>query len=147
MRTANKFIDPAGVHATYPWPVNHEKEEKGGKQRAVTSTAPTGIVGLVKEINSSGALTLTWKGKIFTKAQLTEIWKWWQLCESQTIFLEDFAGEKYEILIEEFDPVRIPVARNLHDPVNAPLWIWEYTFSFSVMAFIAGPLADAGVTV
>lgn len=147
MRTANKFIDPAGVMATFPWPVNHEKEEKGAKQRNITNTAPTGVVGLVKEINASSPYTVTWKGKIFTKAHLTEMWRWWQLCESHTIFIEDFAGEKYEILIEEFDPVRVAVARNLHDPANAPTWIWEYTFSFSVMNFIAGPLADAAVTV
>jgi hypothetical protein len=147
MRTANIFIDPAGVQASYPWPVNHEKEEKGGKQRNVTNTAPTGNVGLVKEINSSGPVTMTWKGKIFTKAHMTAMWRWWQLCESQTIFLQDFAGDEYEILIEEFDPVRLGVSRNLHDQANAPTWIWEYTFSFSILQFIKGPLADAGVIV
>jgi hypothetical protein len=147
MRTANKFIDPAGIVPTYAWPINHEKEEKSGKQRNVTNTAPTGNVGLVKEINAASPLQMTWKGQIFTKAQVTQMWKWWQLCESQTIFLEDFAGEKYEILIEEFDPVRVAVARNLHDQANAPTWIWEYTFMFSVIGILTGPLADAGVTV
>jgi hypothetical protein len=146
-RTANKFIDPAGVVPTFTWPLNHETEEKAGKQRSITNTAPTGHVGLVKEVNDAGALSVTWKGKCLTKAHVTEMWRWWQLCESRTIFLEDFAGEKYEILIEEFDPVRKAVARNLHDQANAPIWIWEYTFTFSVMAFITGPLADAGVTV
>lgn len=146
-RTANLFIDPAGVHPSYAWPINHTKEEKGGKQRSVTNTAPTGNVGLVKEVNASSPLTMTWKGTIFTRAQVQEMWKWWQLCESQTIFLQDFAGEKYEVVIEEFDPVRVAVARNLHDQANAPTWIWEYTFTFSVMQMIAGPAADAGVTV
>lgn len=146
-RTANQFIDPAGVRTTYSWPLNHEKEEKGGKQRNVTSTAPTGNVGLVREVNEVGPLTITWKGKVFTKAQVTEMWRWFQLCNSQTIFIRDFSGEEYEVLIEDFDPVKVAVARNLHDQANAPTWIWEYTFSFTVLGIRAGPLADAGVTV
>lgn len=146
MRTSNIFIDPAGIRASYPWPLNHTVEEKGGKARSVTNTAPTGVVGLVREVNSSGPITMTWKGKIFTVAQLTEMWHWWQLCETQTIFIQDFAGEKYEVMIEEFDPVRVAVARNLHDPANAPTWMWEYTITFSVLGILAGPLASAGVT-
>lgn len=147
MRTANVFIDPRGGRASFPWPVNHEKEEKGGKQRNITTSAPTSNIGLIREINASSPVTLTWKGKIFTRAHLQEMWAWWQLNESQTIYLQDFAGDTYEVIIEEFDPVRIAVARNLHDPTHAPTWMWEYTLQFTVLQLVSGVMHDAGVTV
>lgn len=149
MRSPNQFIDPNGVVPTYNWPLNHETEDtdSAGKVRNITYTAPTGHVGLVKEINDTDPFILSWSGSIFLKSQLVAMWQWFQLCERQTIFVQDFAGEKYEVIILQFKPARVRVARNTHDPANAPNHIWTYKLQMSVLNILAGALADAGVTV
>ncbi|GAC1522418.1 MAG: hypothetical protein NVS3B1_07760 [Marmoricola sp.] len=144
-RRANLFVDPNGVRANYSWPVNHHTEEPTGKHRNIRYSAPTAHVGLVKHLGDTDPLILRWKGSIFTRAQLVEMLKWFALCEQQTIYLTDFAGDAYEVLIVHFDPVRVALGGNPRDPVNAPNWKWEYTIEFTIIQMIAGTWFEAGV--
>lgn len=144
-RRANIFTDPNNVRPAYTWPLNHHTEEPVGKHRNVRFSAPTAHIGLVRHLADTDPLILRWKGTILTRAQLVEMLAWFQLCESQTVYIEDFAGDKYETTIVHFDPVRSALTRNLRDPVNAPYWKWEYTIEFDIINIIAGPWAEAGV--
>lgn len=144
-RSPNMFVDPNGVRAAYSWPINHLEEDAVGQHRNIQFSAPTGHLGLVEHQGDADPLVLSWKGTILTRAQLVEMLKWFQLCQSQTIFLFDFAGDGYEVTWANFDPTRKAVARNQADLGNAPLWIWEYTAQFNVITFLAGPFAEAGV--
>jgi len=62
------------------------------------------------------------------------------LGRTQTIYLTDFSGAQYEVLITDFTPVRKRVVRNVHDPVNAPTWIWTYSITMDVVTIISGYL-------
>jgi hypothetical protein len=73
------------------------------------------------------------------------MWAWEALCQTQTIYFTDFAGDKYEVVIDSFKPVR-HAGRNLRGGTEAPLWYWTYTIGMTVVRVISGPLLDAGIT-
>lgn len=145
-RTANQFEDPAGNKATYDWPVNHSEEEEFGRDRNIETGAPTSGIGLVQQQGADSTLALRIAGTIFHKEQVEEMWEWFQLSRSQSIYFHDFAGDSYEVIITSFKPTRHRTLRNPRDFANAPYHFWRYTMEMRILRVIDGPLSDAGVT-
>lgn len=132
----NTFQDPVGQFASYPWPVNHTAEAEVKKDRQIQYTSPTANASLIPQQGEPLPLTMSWTGTIFDKAQLAAMLFWWELCELRTIYLTDFAGDKAEILITSFAPVRKGVVSNPR--VQNQPWLWTYTFDFDVITAITG---------
>lgn len=143
----NIFTDPKGVRTAYSWQINHSEEDTFGKTRTVEHGANTGNTGLVKQQGDSSPLVIKVKGAILHKAQLEEMIAWWDMCEDQTIYFQDFAGDKYEVLITSFQPVRKRTIRNPRDFANAPLWWWTYDLEMEVVRIIPGLSPWEGVAV
>jgi hypothetical protein len=137
-RSPNLFIDPAGRVADYSWPINHTTEDQVGRSRQMADGAPTSNMGLIPQQGAATPLVLTWKGTILTKAHLQAMIDWWMLCEGQTIYVQDFAGSRYEVLITDFAPTRRAVARNPQDPTHAPYNVWDYTLTMRVVTTLSG---------
>lgn len=135
----NKFIEPTS-NFTYSWEVNHDAEETFGQQRNISHSANTANVGLVRQQGAKEPLTLRYTGTILTLLQLQEMWGWFNACDTQTIHFEDFEGNKYEVIITSFLPIRKRVARNPRDPTNAPTHIWTYSIEMDVIQILSGPL-------
>lgn len=142
-RVAWRFTNPANA-ATYDLAINPSEEEPFGKTRNVEHSAPTGLTGLVRQQGDDTPLVLKASGTILTKAQLTTMIAWFQLCRSQTIYLRDHAQDSFEGIITSFLPTRKRTIRNPRDPANAPEWYWTYTLEFEVVRILAGTWA--GVT-
>lgn len=140
MRTPNVFTDPKTGH-TYAWPINHNEEGDIGKSRQMTDGAPTSNIGLIPQQGAATPLILSWKGTILKRAQLVAMIGWYQLCEGQSIYVSDAAGNQYEVLITDFTAQRQPAARNPQDPIEAPLWYWTYTLTMRVLRVLAGEWA------
>jgi len=138
MANRNIFHDPAGNKADYSWAINHSEEEEFGKERQIDHGANTGGTGLVKQQADASPLVMQFTGTILTKAQVTEMIEWFQLCEAQTIHFTDYAGDVYEIIITSFKPTRHRTIRNPRDFANAPYWYWKYTISLEVIRVIDG---------
>lgn len=136
-RIPNVFTDPL-TGAQYAWPINHDTEESVGKKRGISHSAPTGLIGLNRQQADSSPLVLKWKGTILTRSQVVNMIAWWQICESRSIYIQDFEGNKYEVIIIDFQPQRVRVARNLRDLVNMPLHIVQYSIEMEVLNILAG---------
>lgn len=136
-----KFIDPRAVRPTYNFQVNHDEEETFGRTRNVTKTANTANTGLVRQQGARDALTLHLSGKLLHAAQHDEMWAWYELCDEQTIYFEDFVGTTFEVTITSFNPVRKRVVRNQADIANAPMHYWAYTLELDVVRIVSGPLS------
>jgi len=139
MRIGNKFINPA-TGAVYTWPINHREEEEAGPRTNLNDGAPTSGLGLMPQQGADDPLVLRYRGTILTKAQLDTMLDWKALCDTQTIYFEDFAGEKFEVTITAFTYARVAVAHNPRDPTNARLWKWTYTIEMRVLRSLAGVL-------
>jgi hypothetical protein len=137
------FTDPR-TGRTYTWRTGHSEESAIGKQRQITESANTANTGLVKQQGDVQPMVLKYKGTIRHKDQLEQFWAWFQLCETQTIHFTDFAGETYEVIITDFEPVRRPTIRNPADFANMPLWYFSYDISMEVVSVVSGVLV--GVT-
>jgi len=138
MANRNIFHDPAGNRPDYSWAINHSEEEEFGKSRNIEHGANTGGTGLVKQQSDDSPLVMQFTGTILTKAQVTEMIAWFQLCNSQTIHFTDYAGDKYEVIISIFKPTRHRTIRNPRDFANAPYWYWKYEISMEVIRVIDG---------
>ena len=134
----NVFKDPAGVKANYSWPINHSEEQELGKARNIEHGANTANTGFVRQQSDEGPLTLRFSGIILEKAQVQEFIAWWQLCETQTIHFDDYAGDSYEVIITSFKPIRHKTVRNPRDFANAPNWYWRYEIEMDVVRIIDG---------
>lgn len=132
----NTFTDPAGSRTTYEWQINHSDEDTFGKTRSVQHGANTLNTGLVKQQSDDGPLTIKVRGTILHKAQIVEMIAWWRLCASRTIYFEDFAGDKYEVIITSFQPTRQRTIKNPRDFASAPYWFWKYELEMEVIRFI-----------
>jgi hypothetical protein len=142
-RVPNQFVDPA-TNETYNWPINHSSEDSMGKKRNIRHSAPTMNTGLNRQQGAPDPMVMRWKGTILTRAQHQAFLYWFEKCETQTIHVVDFHGNRAEIIITNYDPTRRPVLMNRRDPVNAPNVVWDYTLEMEVVSFIAGDWA--GVT-
>jgi hypothetical protein len=149
MRYGNKFIDPA-TGVTFVWPVNHLTEDGGGGSssqagltRNITYSAPISLGTLIRQQAAPDPLTLSWVGTALTRAQHQEFLYWYALSGEHTIYLEDFAGDVFEVQITAYDPKRRAVAINprtaSQDPtVGNPLWVYDFTITMDVIKAISG---------
>lgn len=139
----NRFTNPAN-NASYDWPQNHDSEETTGKVRNITRSAPTGLTGAVKQQGDDGPLVLKLSGVITRRSQFQQMWAWYALCRTQTIYFTDFDGQMYEVQIVGFEPQRV---RNMYRAgFDPPDYHWRYSISMEVHRFLAGDLAAVGVT-
>ena len=136
----NIFSNPS-TGDVYAWAINHTEEEEGGRDRNIDFEANTGNVGLVKQQGELTPLTFSYSGTILTRAQLVEMNRWFKLCEEQTIYFTDFAGDQYEVLIDSFKPLRKRASRNPRGGAEAPYWYWTYTIKLTVLRVIGGTWA------
>jgi hypothetical protein len=138
----NRFIDPA-TGDTYDWEANHSDEQELVKARNMTYTAPTGLVGLVKQQGANDPVILKFTGTISKRSMFQTMLHWYHLCAEQTIHFRDFDGEVYEVQITHFAPTR---HRNLYraDRTNHQHY-WTYEIELEVYKFIDGDYADAGI--
>lgn len=137
MRVPNEFENPK-TSTKWAWPVNHSEEEETGKERSVENGANTAGTGLNPIQADDQPLQFSYSGTIFSKAQVTEMIAWFELCKTQTIYFHDFAGDSYEVIITSFKPTRHRTIRNPRDFKNAPLWYWTYTIQMRVVRVIDG---------
>jgi hypothetical protein len=135
----DKFTNPANGE-TYEFDIGHSSEEPSSKSRQITNSANTANTGLIAQQGDVQPMTLKYNGTILKASQHKEMWRWYQLCDTQTIFFTDYAGNEYEVTITDFAPKRQSTIRNPRDPVNAPLHYWNYTISMQIIRVIKGEL-------
>lgn len=133
----NRFTNPANGDI-YDWAINHKSEDAAGRSRAISHDAPTENRGLIRQVGAESPFVFTWQGTILARAQLIEMIGWYRLCRTQTIYLTDFAGDQYEVVISGFVPTRRRVLRNGRDFANAPYNVWDYSITIEVIAVRAG---------
>jgi hypothetical protein len=138
MRSPNIFTNPAAPGDVYQWAINHSEEEESGRDRQIETRANTGNVGLVRQQGEMTPLLLRYTGTILEKAQLDEMLRWFRLCETQTIYFTDFAGDSYEVQISSFKPTRVRAMRNTRGLATNPLHYWRYTIEMHVLRVLAG---------
>lgn len=143
----NKFENPANG-ASYTWHQNHDPdgEEETGKTRAIDRVPNTSGNDVVLTQGDDGTYTLKFRGKILKRAQLRAFWEWYELSDSQTIYFTDFDGQKYEVQITAFTPKRRGKLSSVSQDPTTPNHFWEYSIEMAVVRFIAGDMADMGVT-
>ena len=132
-----QFIDPAGNRTTYSWVINHSDEDEFGKERQINHGANTANTGLVKQQSDDSPMVLRLQGTILHKAQHTEFIAWWKLSETQTIHFVDFTGDRYEVIVTAFKPIRKRTIKNPRDYPNAPYWYWTYSMELEVISFVS----------
>lgn len=145
-RVPNRFIDPAGNLATYDWPLNHEEEGAFGKARTIEHGANTGGTGLIKQQSDDSPMEIEIEGTILEQDHYAAMWEWFALCESQTIYFRDFASQKFEVQITEFQPTRKRTIWNSRGGTTNRLHFWKYSMKFEVYKFISGVLDDVDVS-
>jgi hypothetical protein len=140
----NYFIDPNTL-TVYPWHVNHKPDgDKGtAKKRNIELTANTGNVGLVRQQGDTEPIVLKREGTLITLDQEEQMWKWFQLCESQTIYFVEFSGDAYEVQITSFSVQKIGTGGPTR---NGERFYATYEIELEVYKVLAGVLATAGIT-
>jgi hypothetical protein len=133
----NTFINPASG-AAYEWPVNHSEEAQFGKTRTITTGGNTGHTGLALQQGDDAPMVIELTGTIFHQAQFDAFVEWFGLCTHQSVQFVDFAGDGYEVILTEFQPLRRRTLRNPRDP-SIPLHYWTYTMRMHVLGFVSGP--------
>lgn len=141
----NTFQDPLGHVADYQWELNHATEQSFGRKRDVQGAMNVAGTQLITNQSDAQPLTLVYQGSILTRTQYEAMWHWEAMCESQTIYFTDFTGDSYEVVITDFEPVRV-AGRNRRGGTDAPMWYWTYTLTMTVVAVRGGTLHDAGIT-
>lgn len=141
----NRFENPANGEI-YQWPVNHDEEEEMGRARTISRSATTGNVGMVRQQGEDGPLILKWRGKILHRSQFQAMWRWFEISRTQTIWVADFDGNRYEVQITAFTPKRVrKLSNHGRDKVNTPWHYWEYGIEMEVIKVLWGDLVVAGV--
>jgi hypothetical protein len=135
----DKFVNPLNSES-YEWDISHSDEEPMGKTRQITESANTANTGLVKQQGDVQPLVMKYNGTILKRSQFKEFWRWFELCETQTIYFTDFDGQEYEVIITDFAPKRQRTVRNPRDAANTPLHYWNYSITMEVIRVIKGDL-------
>jgi len=131
------FTDPR-VGTVYTWAANPTTENAVNKNRQIERTSTTGNVGAVKQQGDDEPYILDWGLNVFGTAQEVALWQWYMLSRTQTIYLTDWQGEKYEGQIITVTRTRMAA------PANGQPWS-VYQIQFEVYKFLSGVLATAGV--
>ena len=137
MNGRDAFVNPA-TGVSYIWPIGHDAEESFGKARSIEHSAPTTGKGLIRQQGAATPMTLRLTGTILHSGQHSQFIYWWNLCETQTIYFDDFEDDRYEVLILDFNPTRQRTLRNSRDP-SIPHHYWTYQLNLEVVRFISGP--------
>lgn len=140
VRRSNIFTDPAGVKAQYTWTINQSEEEEVQRSRQMGDGAPTQDIGLMPQQGANYPLVFQWKGTIFTQADKDAMDSWYALCDSQSIYLTDFDGNEYEVLITDWGAQRVAVAWNRRGQIP---WLWKYTITIRVLNVLSGDWSQA----
>jgi hypothetical protein len=135
VRQPNYFVDPAGIVPTYAWYINHTEEEEVQNSRQMSSGAPTSDIGLIPQQGEEYPLVFEWKGTIFRQVDKNEMDAWYGICQGKSIYLIDFTGSAYEILITDWNVQRVGVAWNKRGGVP---WLWKYTIIMRVLTVLEG---------
>lgn len=140
------FTNPADGQ-TYQWPINPGFDgvtQPATKQRQIDRTSNTGNVGATKQQGDDGSYVLHWEPLIFHAEHERQLFAWFQLCKSQTIYLTDWNGEQYEGQIITLARTRQGAGGGPGD-TNSRGFYETYVFEFEVWRFISGMLKDSGV--
>lgn len=140
----NTFHDPSNTFPDYVWDIGHAEEQDSGRDLPVQSSANIANTRVITQQGDIGPAKFTYSGAILTREQLVAMWQWFNLCQYQTIHLTDFAGDRYEVVITAFKPLR-RAGRNRRGGTGAPLWYWTYSLEMTVITILAGPMYDAGL--
>lgn len=138
------LYDPATGYG-YNFDVNHQTEQAFGKQRNIERTARTGFVGMVRQQGDDGPLLIQLKGEYFKRDQHRNLWHFYNLCKTQTVYWQDFAGDQYEVQITHFLPVRTMTAKNMRDD-TAPYHYYTYDMELDVVTILAGDMLTEGIS-
>lgn len=131
-RIGNQFIDPTGIQPPYTWAINHDTMDPGGRRRTTAQTAVTSGIGIVRQQGSETPLGMTLKGTILTEIQRLQFVGWWTLCRTQTIYFYEFSGEQYEVIITDYNDVKVRVAYNKND-ATIPYHVYTYTLVMDII--------------
>lgn len=143
----NKFENPASGE-TYTWTRNHapDGEDDAGKARPVQRIPNTAGGTAAFQQGEDGLYTLKWKGTLVRRDQWRQFWRWFAISKSQTIYLTDFDGQKYEGVISSLTGKRVGrSAQGIAQDASMSLFKIEYNMEFTVVNFLAGDLHDEGV--
>lgn len=138
MRQPNKFIDPNGVIGDYAWTINHSTEDEVTNTRQMGDGAATDDIGLMPQQGTRSPINFHWHGTIFNQTDKTIMDAWYALCEVQSIYLQDFTGSAYEVLITDWNVKRVGVAWNKRGGIP---FLWQYTISIRVLKVLVGDWA------
>jgi hypothetical protein len=133
------FIDPL-TGFVYEWQVGHDEEASVGKTRNITHSGNTAGTGLIRQQGEPAPLVLRYSGKILHLHQFEEMWRFYELCETQTIYYRDYFGEEFEVVITQFEPIREKTVSNKKDLTNMPLHYYSYTIAMEIVKVRAGAL-------
>lgn len=140
----NYFINPATLEA-YAWPVNHSPTGDKGteKKRAITTSALTGNVGLVRQQSADEPMILKREGDILEPAQEVAMWRFFELCKTQTIYFLEFNGDAYEVQITDFKVEHVGSGGPTHSGKG---YFSRYSIEMECYKVLRGVLAEAGIT-
>lgn len=138
------FINPANAEV-YEFHINPEPEGEDTAQleRSIETTANTGNTGLVRQQSDNKPFKRKIKGAMLTVAQELAFWKWWQLCKSQTIFFVDAFGAAFEVQIILLNMPHVGTGQRLSEGQK---YFIKWEMELETYNFLAGPMAEAGVT-
>lgn len=144
------FTNPANAE-TYVWPNNPDwdAETKAGsgyqqKQRQIERTSNTGNVGATKQQGDDGPFIIHWEFIVYSAAHEEALYRWYQTCSTQSIYLTDFNGERYEGQITTAARARQGAAGGPGD-IQQRGYYTQFVMEFEVWRFLTGTLKDSGV--
>lgn len=143
-----RFTDPA-TGATYDWAINPGYAGVTAptqKQRNITRTSSTSNGAPTRQQGDDGPSLIRWEVEVFTEAHELQLWVWYQLCKTQTIYLRDWAGEECEGQIVVLGRQQVGVVRGPGDASERGMYA-KYVFEFEIYRFISGVQFDAGMRV
>lgn len=138
------FTNPA-TGETYQWHRNPEAAEDRGKNRQITGTANTGLTGRVRQQGDDGSVVLKYTVRVVHTAMRQALWRWYQLCATQTIFYTDHDGAQYEVQITALSEKPVRRMRQTSPDPSMPLVYYEFQIEMEVYRFLSGDLAVTGV--
>lgn len=140
-RQSNFFVDPSGGFPPYAWYINHSEEEEVQNSRQMGSGAPTSDIGLIPQQGERYPLVFQWKGTLFRQVDKNEMDFWYELCQVHSIYLIDFSGSSYEIIITDWNVQRVPVSVNKRGGVP---WLWKYSITMRILNVLSGDWSFLG---
>lgn len=136
----NELRDPGSPGHNYTWHVNHSEEEAFGRSRTITKDAPTAGVGTIRQQGADSPMEIRVTGTILDELQHFAFIYYLEASRQRSVIFEDFAGDEYEVIVTDYQPVRIRAARNPRANPATPQahYIRHYTLTMEVITFRGG---------